>query len=402
MALDNIAPIIKYVYSGPGTYSFPFTVYRVTDIQVAYLDGTGSYALLSANTDYTVNVDDDDIILGTVTTINPLTSGGYIYIQRILPLVQDVDWVNNDRLDVQQIEDSFDRVTMMLQQMQYAVDGSLTATNWRGLWMAGSAYFSGQIVIDPITNDLWDCYVGHTSGVFADDIDAGYWHLVLDISSAVDNATDTYKVKRDGITDDPVYVGTLLDGIYDTISSVNTKITNLSSVYRTAAQVNTAVLTLLPRGTGVIFCQAAAPVGWTKSVAAHDYMLRLVTGVGGLVGGIHSPILMDVVPAHTHTAWSGNQSADHDHDLYTGGQSNSHTHTYLRSSFAGSWGAGPFGALANSEYGASSDGVSYDHSHTGRTYGVRANHTHDVGMDGGSSSTNWQPKYAGVILCYKD
>ena len=41
----------------------------------------------------------------------------------------------------------------------------------------------------------------------------------------------------------------------------------------------------IPSGTAMLFIQAAAPTGWTKSTTLNDYALRIVSGTGGGTGG---------------------------------------------------------------------------------------------------------------------
>jgi hypothetical protein len=127
-------------------------------------------------------------------------------------------------------------------------------------------------------------------------------------------------------------------------------------------------------GTKVPFYQASPPVGWTAATVQIDSMMRIVapaTTAGTYAAGAgHSPILMNVVPAHTHNI-SGT----------TGGQSQTHVH-------ANAVGDTDIGVAAGS-LRASGGTV------TGTTVAASADHTHAVSgtSDGGSSSTNWQPRY---------
>lgn len=64
----------------------------------------------------------------------------------------------------------------------------------------------------------------------------------------------------------------------------------------------------LPSGTTMLFVQASAPTGWTKSTVQNDKALRVVSGSGGSSGGgvtgLSSTISIahtHVVDAHTHT-----------------------------------------------------------------------------------------------------
>ncbi len=72
----------------------------------------------------------------------------------------------------------------------------------------------------------------------------------------------------------------------------------------------------IPAGSVMLFCQAAAPTGWTQVVTSNDVGLRLVSGTGGGTGG--STVFSTVfgqsttgahtlttaeMPAHTHSTF---------------------------------------------------------------------------------------------------
>lgn len=217
--------------------------------------------------------------------------------------------------------------------------------------------------------------------------------------------------------------------------------TNTTQV-ATTAFVTTAVSNAFPTGTKLMFAQASAPTGWTQVTddSANNRMLRVVTTAGAGTGGTASPILNNVVPAHTHTFTTGNQSADHVHSGSTGTESANHTHGF------GAWTGGqsadhnhqtrtPSAYSAGADavywvdtggndtneyhsfqgytsYGASNDhahyvsgttgGISANHTHSFTSGGVSANHTHSGTTDNGSSQTNWQPRYIDMILCSKN
>ena len=109
-------------------------------------------------------------------------------------------------------------------------------------------------------------------------------------------------------------------------------------------------------GTDMVFFQAAAPTGWTKSTANNDKYLRVVTGDGGGTGGtaaVTSPahniaaaattLALNQIPAHAHAGvvtgaskqveqtYTGNSSAHMVNNVNTGSSSNagggaSHSH----------------------------------------------------------------------------
>lgn len=163
-------------------------------------------------------------------------------------------------------------------------------------------------------------------------------------------------------------------------------------------------------GTRLLFAQAAAPTGWVQitSDLADNRMLRVVKTAGAGTGGSHSPILNNVVPAHTHGFSTGGQSADHSHSGWTNDVSANHTHGSNRTYFLTLGGPREIGGL--SDGGSFTDcggisrtsdtaGFSNGHNHYFSTGGVSSNHTHSGSTDNGSSQTNWTPRYVDLILC---
>ena len=177
---------------------------------------------------------------------------------------------------------------------------------------------------------------------------------------------------------------------------------------------NTAVFA---SGTRITFHQSTSPVGWVQDTTdvGNNRMLRVVSGSGGSVGGSHDPTTMSVVPYHTHGFSTGNQSGDHAHYTsgQTGGQSANHYHNlntdqgsafYGQSAGGGSAQAGYTGGYAVELIQPYTQYTSNDHSHAWGNWsgGVNANHTHSGGTDGGSSQTNWTPRYIDLIVCQKN
>ena len=187
----------------------------------------------------------------------------------------------------------------------------------------------------------------------------------------------------------------------------------------TSAAANTDY-TNFAAGTRLVFAQAAAPTGWTQDVSAtaDNRMLRTVITAGGGTGGTHSPILNNVVPAHTHGFTTGTVSSDHYHTVTTGTESSDHAHGAsdaghshtVNGSLFGWYGTQPGanslleGGVATSTGYASISvgGRTAAHTHSGTTSGISANHTHSGSTDNGSSQTNWAPKYIDLIICTKN
>lgn len=206
--------------------------------------------------------------------------------------------------------------------------------------------------------------------------------------------------------------------------------TNTTQV-ATTAFVTTAVSNAFPSGTRLMFAQASAPTGWTQVTddSANNRMLRVVTTAGAGTGGTASPILNNVVPAHTH-GYSGNtggQSADHAH--YTSGTTGTMNQNWAHSHSGGDYGhnhtdtsvtgggsvnfnGGGWANLTGSTTTSTGyaniyiNATDINHSHNWGNWsgGVNSNHTHTFSgtTDNGSSQTNWAPRYIDMILCSKN
>lgn len=181
MTVSATTPTITYAYSGVGRYDFSFLTYDVNDIWAVHTNEEGLVTTLVIESDYSavLNQGSDG---GYITVINPDLAGGTLNIRRVLDIIQLVDWVNNSAFDMNILERSFDRVVMMMQQLEVTVvDGSST-TNWRGDWQAGASYSNQDIAIAPITANWYVCVVPHVaSNNFDADLAAGYWLLALDM-----------------------------------------------------------------------------------------------------------------------------------------------------------------------------------------------------------------------------
>jgi hypothetical protein len=151
-----------------------------------------------------------------------------------------------------------------------------------------------------------------------------------------------------------------------------------------------------PVGTRLPFAQASAPTGWTQDTtdAATNRMLRVVNTAGGSIGGSHSPILNNVVPAHTHSITTGAMSANASHSHTVNDPTHSHSFTAVLDVAGTRY---PGGGVGNSQAGttsAASTGISLNASNI--------DHTHWGTTDNGSSSTNWAPRYIDLIICSKN
>lgn len=158
----------------------------------------------------------------------------------------------------------------------------------------------------------------------------------------------------------------------------------------TVGVTSTITNTIFPVGTRLPFAQAAAPLGWTQDTSdnANNRMLRVVYTAGGGVGGSADPTLNNTVPYHTHGFTTGGASSDHTH-IDSG-----HQHSFSALTSGGTGEYNPGGSGQNNPAAL----TTISRAALGN---MTANHTHSGGTDGGSSQTNWAPRYIDLIICAK-
>ena len=188
MTVSAITPSVSFSYTGPGDYAYTFLCYDEGDLVVLFTDDDGADTTLALGTDYTVALE-SDFLGGTLTLINPADTSGSLRVDRVLPFTQEVDWVNNDPLDAGLLERSFDRTVMLLQQMNQEVLAGTSAFTWEGTWATGTAYQVRAMVEGPDGNWYY-CNYAHTSGVFATDLAAGIWTLLINRASLLAAVAD--------------------------------------------------------------------------------------------------------------------------------------------------------------------------------------------------------------------
>jgi len=174
-------------------------------------------------------------------------------------------------------------------------------------------------------------------------------------------------------------------------------------------------------GVVMVFYQASAPTGWTKSTSHNNKALRVVSSTGGGSGGswnLSSGVTSSSTGSHTHTfsdsssTTSSNGSHAHSTSSHTlsSSQIPSHNHTIPKNSFACYGGTTQYGIITLRSHattvnsGSTGSGSSHTHGNTSST----GNHTHTVGVSGTTGSvgnhthTITAPKYIDVIVCSKD
>lgn len=129
-------------------------------------------------------------------------------------------------------------------------------------------------------------------------------------------------------------------------------------------------------GTSMLFIQAAAPVGWTKSITHNDKALRIVSGTGGGTGGTHD-LSSPPSTAHVHSGPS------HVHPLPLGADA---TRLYWDKN-------------ATSGSLVATSGVASTASATVSKLISEAGGTEDTGSSG---PTAFAPAYVDSLICTKD
>ncbi len=195
-----------------------------------------------------------------------------------------------------------------------------------------------------------------------------------------------------------------------------------NSILTTASSVG------FPSGTVMVFHQASAPTGWTKSTAQNNKALRVVSGTGGGSGGswnLSSGVTSSSTGAHTHSGPSHTHSTpnhSHSHSLSAGShtlstsQMPSHNHTRFTNYGSNSWGGT---TLARAKFRSYGEGPSHwDSTGVGST-GGGSSHSHSLsgsitsggsgtsgsggtGTTSSSGGTAFAPQYIDVIVCSKD
>ena len=211
MTIAATSPVKIYAFTGAGDYIFDFLIFKDTNVKCYHTDATtGAVTALTYSTDYTVDFT-EGTPGGTVTVSWNTETDGTLEIRRALPFTQEVDWVNNNALDMGILEAAFDRATMLLQQMDAIIAEGSAETVWKGNWTTGTAYSVRDLVVDISNNYLYVCAVTHTaSAAIATDIASGYWKLILEPTST-NVSDDAFGATWDGLTNTAASKNALYD-----------------------------------------------------------------------------------------------------------------------------------------------------------------------------------------------
>lgn len=126
MTISTETSAVTYAGNGlTSTFPFTFPIFARTHLVVTHIAADGTESLMTENTNYTLTwvgpgetgtVNRIEIILGVPTPF-PLPTGQSIRIERVVPLVQDKDLLNNSRIRMDQIEAGLDYQVQISQQL---------------------------------------------------------------------------------------------------------------------------------------------------------------------------------------------------------------------------------------------------------------------------------------------
>jgi len=222
---------IKNSYSGDGsTTAFTYT-FKITDedhIEVLTRASDGTEVTKTITTDYTVS-GVGNAGGGTVTFVTAPASGLTVILRRDTPQTQGLDLIENDPLPANSLEDAYDKLTAITQELQEESDRSIklsrtntmTSTEFTvgasdrankilafdgngeisvtqelgtfvGNWSASTDFNARDIVKDTSNNNIYICNTSHTSSgstPISTNTDVAKWDLLVDAASATSSAT---------------------------------------------------------------------------------------------------------------------------------------------------------------------------------------------------------------------
>jgi hypothetical protein len=162
---------------------------------------------------------------------------------------------------------------------------------------------------------------------------------------------------------------------------------------------------LLEADTVCLFYQATAPTGWTRvNPTVGNRMIIITSGGAGVEDGDDDPILNNKVPSHTHgvVGSTGIESQNHFHTVALGG--GGHEHYYYRPQLIPADTAGTPNQPVFGADGSSTTTGGGQHTHSGNSSGVSADHTHsmDFTSQENADAENWTPRYSACLLARRD
>lgn len=150
---------------------------------------------------------------------------------------------------------------------------------------------------------------------------------------------------------------------------------------------------LIPSGTAMVFFQASAPTGWTKSVTNNDCAIRIVTGsTGGTAAGTtaFSSVFANQTPSINVSGLSVAATT------ITTSTMPSHQHSPIPGNGGGGFGGDQAAFITNSQ------GQQYFYGPAVSATGCNGSHSHSISGSASSSAVTLNVKYLDHIVATKN
>jgi len=154
-------------------------------------------------------------------------------------------------------------------------------------------------------------------------------------------------------------------------------------------------------GSKMVWFQAAAPAGWTKTTSQNDKMLRLVSGAGTGTGGAQAiGTALSLVHSHSVTNQSGHNhtTGNHRHDLAVHSTNNARPVSDFISNVYYTMKVGSYYYISDGTSATQTALKGRTQADGSTTSGTNSQHNHNIGNSLGSI----QPAYIDVIEATKD
>lgn len=119
----------SYACNGSSTtFAFSFDIDNTSELVVTLVASDGTAVDLTLNSDYSVSATNNNYRSGpggTVTTVSTYASGYTIVLSRALPQLQAAPYATSGQIRPATLRSSFDRLTMMVQELQTQVNRSI-------------------------------------------------------------------------------------------------------------------------------------------------------------------------------------------------------------------------------------------------------------------------------------
>lgn len=174
MTVSSQTSTATFVGNGVATaFPLPFRFFNNSDIRAYFIDSTtGAATAMAIGVDYTLmgagEPEVDGSSLSLLTTTVPLASMRGLYVERVMPQVQETDIVNQGDFFASTHEDVFDRLTMLIQQSIGEGKGAirvaigdpeparLSPAEQRANLLLGFDSFGNPIAVSPVSGSASD------------------------------------------------------------------------------------------------------------------------------------------------------------------------------------------------------------------------------------------------------